>query len=480
MKRHLTDGEIHAWLDGELDDAAPEEAATSLRDHLEGCDACRARLDGEAALRERAAAILAGAAPSAGVLPSFEELRARARATDPRRPSHRAGSRLAHLRRWGWAASVVVALGIGWGVRDRVPVPGEEEIGAAGEAAQLRDGAPGAARGGTARLQGAAAGDGTMPASETPASGDALASGSGDVAVTRPGDAGASGAADAAARASEVLASRSGDAAATRPGDAAASGAADAAPGAGGAVDSGAGDAGTPTSDDAVVAAPAEVVAKAAVDAADPTGPAGDRRPAATYAAGADVRAEPPVADSPGESPRSAQEAVALDELVVTGAPVTDSGSPPVSSLLDPRPRMAPMPTMATRGRDPDPRSAAVEARRARAPSGTADEAVDAGALVLTVESLDVLSVVWSEVAPGVRGVKVLQRLDRSDTLELVVIPGRMDDEAAEAALAAVLEEPLRPGWSRLVRVREGARIVARAPLPAAALSRLVEGVGRR
>ncbi|HEX8829872.1 MAG TPA: zf-HC2 domain-containing protein, partial [Longimicrobium sp.] len=93
--QHVDEGRLHAWLDGELPD---EERAVER--HLEECDACRARADEERRIRNAASSILLGADPG--------EIAMRRMVTVPaaRRP-----------RPWvavGWAASVLLALGVGW------------------------------------------------------------------------------------------------------------------------------------------------------------------------------------------------------------------------------------------------------------------------------------------------------------------------------------------------------------------------------
>lgn len=106
---HVDDGHLHAYLDGALDAYPPGEAAR-IRRHLEECAACAARLEEARRIRTRAGELLAAAAPDAGEGPPLEELRRRAAATAPRATGHR-------ISRFGWAASVVLALGTGWLLR---------------------------------------------------------------------------------------------------------------------------------------------------------------------------------------------------------------------------------------------------------------------------------------------------------------------------------------------------------------------------
>ena len=96
---HVDDGTLHAYLDGEL---SPAEAR-GIDAHLAQCPACRGRFDEERALITRAGELLALAAPPDRELPPF-----------------RAGDVRPLKRVWwqvrlplAWAATVVLALGIG-------------------------------------------------------------------------------------------------------------------------------------------------------------------------------------------------------------------------------------------------------------------------------------------------------------------------------------------------------------------------------
>ena len=486
---HLTEGQIHAWLDGELDAVSGAGAATA-REHLEACASCRARADEEAALRERASHILSDAAPAVAPLPSFEALRERARDGAP--PASGSAARRGRHRRWAWAASVVVALGLGWALRDQALPPASEAPSAAG-AAQRGEalGAPSAraseAAGGGVPAEAAPAGAPGL-ASARPETSEAAAVGGADVPRAAPAD---------EARAPSAPLPRRTMADAGDPAGAQPSADADLAserqpsgadvareeralappppppsPDRALAADRGSEAASVPEKAGAPL--PSQAVAVAGDTSVGDTGRIGRARLAESASAAG--TAEPaPTAD---EAPVM----LGLDAIVVTGAPGPDTTSAAVP-LPEGRRVTAQAPRPAA-GRDAVRPLAAAERRRVREAAAEAGAAAaapaDSAALVLVAPGLEVLSVTWGDVAPGVRGVRVLQRLEPSDTLELVVIPGGPDDGAAEAALASVLQAPLPPGWSRIVRVRDGARIVARAPLPAGALSRLVEEVGRR
>jgi len=109
---HVDDGALHAFLDGALE-ALPPEEATRIRDHLAVCPSCAERLEEERSVREEASRILAGSTPALDGLPTFEELRAQAAARKPLGGAQPWGRR----QKMAWAASVVLALGAGWMLR---------------------------------------------------------------------------------------------------------------------------------------------------------------------------------------------------------------------------------------------------------------------------------------------------------------------------------------------------------------------------
>ena len=101
---HADDGALHAYLDGEL--ASPERAA--LETHLAECPACRARLAEERALVERASQLLGLAQPTERPAPPppLHQLRQPRLVRRLRVPL-------------AWAASVVLALSLGYYLRGR-------------------------------------------------------------------------------------------------------------------------------------------------------------------------------------------------------------------------------------------------------------------------------------------------------------------------------------------------------------------------
>src|SRR5690349_4359273 len=112
--RHIPEEELHAYLDQALSRAQ----AVEIESHLAGCARCRAERDGIAGLRDRTTALLATLAPVGTVArPSWSELRRRHLAAE----AHRANL----LRGAVWAASLLAAIGLGYGahsMRDRVAV----------------------------------------------------------------------------------------------------------------------------------------------------------------------------------------------------------------------------------------------------------------------------------------------------------------------------------------------------------------------
>ena len=111
---HVDDGELTAYADGAY--SGDDPVALRIAAHLSTCGDCRTRLEQSHELRDRAAAILAFAAPASVVAPSFETLQAQA--VTPTRARRR-------VFPYAWAASIVMALGLGWFGRDalRPPAP---------------------------------------------------------------------------------------------------------------------------------------------------------------------------------------------------------------------------------------------------------------------------------------------------------------------------------------------------------------------
>jgi hypothetical protein len=134
---HVDDGTLHALLDGALRAEDPARA-DSVEAHLDSCPDCRTLRDQAAALRAGATGILAALEPDAR--PDFQEVLARAGhgvaaaaagvragAGSPEASPALAGGGAGHLRgqaratrAMAWAATVVLALGTGYLIRDLV------------------------------------------------------------------------------------------------------------------------------------------------------------------------------------------------------------------------------------------------------------------------------------------------------------------------------------------------------------------------
>lgn len=107
--RHIPEDELHAYLD----QALSRSQCVEIESHLASCVRCRHERDSIAALRDRTTALLATLAPPRRIAPSYELM------------SERAAARSARLAgRWraaAWAASMLLAVGLGWGARSLGP-----------------------------------------------------------------------------------------------------------------------------------------------------------------------------------------------------------------------------------------------------------------------------------------------------------------------------------------------------------------------
>lgn len=102
---HLDEGRLHAYLDGE--ERQESEA------HLSVCADCRRCLDEARRLRDRAGAILRAGVPGMGATPPFEDIAERKRRAEPRRAPR--------TMALAWAATIALALGLGWYARSLAP-----------------------------------------------------------------------------------------------------------------------------------------------------------------------------------------------------------------------------------------------------------------------------------------------------------------------------------------------------------------------
>ena len=107
--QHLDDALIAEWVDGAIPPESPHHAA--LAAHVDQCDECRVRVDEERALAGHVRQLLGVAAPPERVPPFAEVLHRAGSAPE------RAAPRGFPWRRLAWAATVVVAGGVGWYAR---------------------------------------------------------------------------------------------------------------------------------------------------------------------------------------------------------------------------------------------------------------------------------------------------------------------------------------------------------------------------
>lgn len=115
---HVDEGTLHALLDGALRAESPGRAS-EVEAHLAACGDCRARLEAAEELRGEASGILdAAIAGDLAAAPDFGEVVRRSES----RPAPGPTGRLRRQARWtrgiAWAASLVLALGTGYLIRD--------------------------------------------------------------------------------------------------------------------------------------------------------------------------------------------------------------------------------------------------------------------------------------------------------------------------------------------------------------------------
>jgi hypothetical protein len=101
---HILEDELHAYLD----QALSRSRCVVIESHLASCGFCSSQRDAIAALRDQTTLLLGTLAPARRIPVSLEELNRRQLARAPRRQ---------RTRRALWAASLVGALGLGYGIR---------------------------------------------------------------------------------------------------------------------------------------------------------------------------------------------------------------------------------------------------------------------------------------------------------------------------------------------------------------------------
>lgn len=101
---HVPEAELHAYLD----QALSRSQCVEIERHLAECRSCRTERDTIAALRDRTTALLVGASP--------RRIQPRPYAHLAAEHLHRATRSQRRVRNLAWAASLVGAVGLGWGL----------------------------------------------------------------------------------------------------------------------------------------------------------------------------------------------------------------------------------------------------------------------------------------------------------------------------------------------------------------------------
>ncbi len=120
---HPEDGILHAYLDGECDDSERAE----VEEHLHSCTECRARLEAAKGIGLEAGSLLGELEPESIQAPPWHELeqlaaeRQRATLLAEEKESTRSAAPFWRIPALAWAASLVVAFGLGWLVSTDFP-----------------------------------------------------------------------------------------------------------------------------------------------------------------------------------------------------------------------------------------------------------------------------------------------------------------------------------------------------------------------
>jgi hypothetical protein len=107
--RHIPEDELHAYLD----QALSRSQCVEIERHLAECTPCQGRRDDIAALRDRTTSLLARVGPPTIVAPPYAVLRAR--------HAERRDQRTRRIANGAWAASVIGAALLGWGMNRLQP-----------------------------------------------------------------------------------------------------------------------------------------------------------------------------------------------------------------------------------------------------------------------------------------------------------------------------------------------------------------------
>lgn len=124
---HVDEGLLHAYLDRPAGKPAAGGKASEWQEveaHLAQCARCRAELDRARRVRDRAAEILRGSGPAAIEVPPFEDLRSTVRRESA---TARRLATMSRLKLVGAAASIVLAVAVGWVARGALRMAGPRE-----------------------------------------------------------------------------------------------------------------------------------------------------------------------------------------------------------------------------------------------------------------------------------------------------------------------------------------------------------------
>ena len=111
---HVNEGQIHAYLDRQLE-FADQAARERFETHVAECSDCTVLLEETRAIHARATGMLGDSRPAVADMPSFETVVTRASERSARWATVKTLNR---TRALAWAASIVVAVAVGWYARE--------------------------------------------------------------------------------------------------------------------------------------------------------------------------------------------------------------------------------------------------------------------------------------------------------------------------------------------------------------------------
>ncbi|MCH8144839.1 MAG: zf-HC2 domain-containing protein, partial [Gemmatimonadetes bacterium] len=110
---HVNEGQIHAYLDRQLE-FADQADRERFETHVAECSDCTVLLEETRAIHARATGMLGDSRPAVADMPSFETVVTRASERSARWATVKTLNR---TRALAWAASIVVAVAVGWYAR---------------------------------------------------------------------------------------------------------------------------------------------------------------------------------------------------------------------------------------------------------------------------------------------------------------------------------------------------------------------------